>query len=122
MSGRKFYRTNIVAAKLGNNIIAPFQYTGFTDSSLFEFWFEHIFLPKLPDDSIIVLDNASFHRKNMLTKLVSRYNKQIIFLPPYSPDLNPIEKVWAKIKKFLRFYLHLFSSLNSALHHIFKVI
>ena len=61
--GRKFQCTNIVAAKLGKHIVAPMQYNGITDSTLFEFWFEQCLLLCIPEDAVIVLDNASFHRK-----------------------------------------------------------
>ncbi len=121
ISGRKFQRTNIVAAKLGNDIIAPLQYSGTTDSILFEFWFEKHLLPSLPDNSVIVMDNASFHRKERLRTLASSFNKKIIFLPPYSPDLNPIEKFWAALKTFLRFNLSSFPSLDLAISSFFLV-
>ena len=88
-------------AKLGNNIIAPFQYSCTTDSVLFEFCFEKLLLPVISENSVIVMDNAPFHRKLQLANLASSYNKKLIFLPPYSPDLNPIEKFWASLKKFL---------------------
>lgn len=121
VSGRKFKRTNIVAAKLGSNIVAPFQYSGTTDSNLFELWFKKKLLPSLPKNTVIVLDNATFHNKSHLFDLVSDTDKKIIFLPPYSPDLNPIEKIWASLKSFLRSFLFSFSSLDFALSSFFKV-
>ena len=72
----------------GNSIISPVQYSCNTDSSLFEFWFENHLLPSIPDNSVIVLDNASFHNKSRLSTLISHSNKKIVFLPPYSPDLG----------------------------------
>jgi transposase len=48
------------------------------------------------------MDNASFHRKSKLQKLADKYGMLLIFLPPYSPDLNPIEKLWANMKRALR--------------------
>ena len=68
ISGKKFQRTNIVAAKLGDKIIAPMQYSGTTDAPLFEYWFEQWLLPCLPEDTVIVMDNASFHKKEKLFK------------------------------------------------------
>ena len=105
----------------GNSIISPVQYSCNTDSSLFEFWFENHLLPSIPDNSVIVLDNASFHNKSRLSTLISHSNKKIVFLPPYSPDLNPIEKFWANLKSFLRFTLSSFASLDLALSSFFKV-
>ena len=112
---------DIVAAMCGNNIISPLQYSCNTDSTLFEFWFENYLLPSIPDNSVIVLDNASFHNKSCLSTLISFSNKKIIFLPPYSPDLNPIEKFWANLKSFLRSSLSSSSSLDLALSSFFKV-
>ena len=93
--GRKFQRTNIVAAKLGNEILAPMQSNGTTDAPLFEQWFEQWLLLCLPQDTIIVMDNASFDRKNELFKIAEKHHRTILFLPPYSPKLNPIENFWA---------------------------
>lgn len=119
--GRKFQRTNIVAAKLGTHIVAPMQYHGITDSTLFEFWFEQCLLPCLPEDIVIVMDNASFHRKKQLTEISKKYHRTLIFLPPYSPDLNPIEKFWARLKSIIRNYIHTFASLNDAVSFAFQV-
>ena len=91
ISGKKFKRTNIVAAKCCNEIIAPMIYDGTTDSVLFEYWFEKMLLKSIPRNSVIVLDNATFHRKKRLQKIAEEAGCEIIFLPPYSPDLNPIE-------------------------------
>ena len=115
VSGKKFKRTNIVAGKCGNRIIAPFQYSGSTDSILFEFWFEHIFLKELPEGFFIVMDNASFHRKTILLEKAAARGCHIIFLPPYSPDLNPIENFWAWLKGTLRGILPRFENLDAAL-------
>ena len=68
------------------------------------------------------MDNAPFHRKLQLANLASSYNKKLIFLPPYSPDLNPIEKFWASLKKFLRFNLSSFPSLDLAISYFFQAI
>ncbi|MDE7121285.1 MAG: transposase, partial [Oscillospiraceae bacterium] len=63
ISGNKFKRTNLVAAQLNQEIIAPMQYNRTTDASLFEHGFKQWLLPCLPEDAVIVMDNASFHRK-----------------------------------------------------------
>jgi len=102
ISGRKFKRTNIVAAKCGDQIVAPFLYDGTTDSVLFEFWFEEILLKAVPKGAVFLMDNASFHRKKRLRALAESAECTVLFLPPYSPDLNPIEKFWAWLKQKLR--------------------
>ena len=120
--GRKFGRTNIVAAQIGKNIVAPMQYTGTTDSILFEHWFEYCFLPCLPKGAVIVMDNASFHRENNLREISRKFGFQLIFLPPYSPELNPIEKFWSRLKKAISSYSHIFYSLDLSLSHAFQVV
>ena len=91
------------------------QYGTAMTGEFFEGWFEGILLPGLPKD------NASFHRKKQLYEIAGKNNITLIFLPPYSPELNPIEKVWANMKKFLRNSLHNFSSLDDAIYPFFKV-
>ena len=60
-------------------------------SQFFEAWFERHLIPELEQGAVIVLDNASFHRKKRLYEIAEQYKVKIIFLPPYSPELNPIE-------------------------------
>jgi transposase len=101
--------------------VAPIQYDGSTDSNLVEFWFENCLLKEIKRGKYIVVDNASFHRKARLTELAASRKCKVIFLPAYSPDLNPIEKRWACLKQKLRDILSRFDSLDSALQYIFQV-
>ena len=59
------------------------------NGDFFEIWFEEHLLPKVPQDAVIILDNASFHRKKRLFDIANKYNRTVIFLPPYSTELNP---------------------------------
>lgn len=115
VAGRKFQRSNLVSALLGNQMIAPFQYDCTTTAILFEKWFEAQLLPSLPDNTVIIMDNASFHCKERLFKLVESSTKRLIFLPPYSPELNPIEKSWANMKRWIRNNMRNYSSLDDAI-------
>ena len=119
ISGRKFKRTNIVAGISKDKWVAPLEYDGTTDSVLFEFRFENCLLRELPGGSVIVLDNATFHKKSVLPDLAKRYHCEVLFLPPYSPDLNPIEKKWAWLKKKLRETLPNCDSFHLALQNCF---
>ncbi|MCI8750315.1 MAG: hypothetical protein HFH66_02920 [Lachnospiraceae bacterium] len=93
------------------------QYSNTITGGFFEGWFEEILLPGLPKDAVIVMDNVSFHRKKQLYEIAGKNNITLIFLPSYSSELNPIEKVWANMKKFL----HNFPSLDDAIHSFFQV-
>ena len=120
ISGKKFQRTNLVAAQLNQEIIAPMQYNGTTDAPLFEHWFQQWLLPCLSEDTVIVMDNASFHRKKKLFEIVEESHKKLIFLPPYSPELNPIEHFWAKLKQWLKLHIKEFISLDDAISAFFS--
>ena len=99
VAGRKYARTNPVAAKVGDRLIAPMCYNRNTDSTVFEYWFEEQLTPLLRPGDVVIMDNASFHRKTKLYEIAGRHQIKILFLPPYSPELNPIEKTWANIKR-----------------------
>jgi transposase len=115
--GRKIYRTNLVAGLANGKIIAPKLYHKNTSYLLFEDWFKKELLPRIKKKSIIVLDNATFHRKKVLRMLAKKRKCHILFLPPYSPDFNPIEKKWSNTKEFLRNNINLFATLQDAIYH-----
>ena len=106
---------------MGKKIIAPLQYDGTMDSSLFEIWFETRLLPALPKNTTITMDNASFHRKSKLVLLAEKYGHRVIFLPPYSPELNDIEYFWSWLKSRLRKILPDFMDLDLAISDCFQV-
>jgi transposase len=121
ISGRKYERTSIVAGQCQNRIVAPLQYSGTMDSELFGFWFQTMLLPSIKADSVIVMDNACFHKKKILHEMANQVGCHILFLPPYSPDLNPIESFWAWLKSRLRNILPRFHSLDDAIMDCFNV-
>jgi len=115
ISGRKYKRTSIVADQSKNGINAPLQYSRTMDSTLFLFWFTTILLPCLVPGSFIVMDNARFHSKRLLLPVALSVRCEILFLPPYSSDLNKIEHFWAGLKNKLRKILPLHISLDDAI-------
>jgi transposase len=75
---------------------------GATDKEVFQAYVQHILLPTLKAGDIVVMDNLSSHKNNQVKTMIESAGAQLRFLPPYSPDLNPIEKMWSKIKAILR--------------------
>lgn len=88
---------------------------------LFNFWFEKVLLPASKVGSVFVMDNARFHKKRLLSEMAEKVGCYVLFLPPYSPDLNPIEKFWSWLKSKLRNILPFFDSLDDAISDCFKV-
>ncbi|MDR1066059.1 MAG: transposase [Clostridiales bacterium] len=122
ISGKKYRRLGIVAAKMGEKIMSPFQFNGTMDGRLFEFWFKNCLLRKCPSNSVIVMDNAAFHRKKRLISLAESSKHKIVFLPPYSPEYNPIENFLAWLKRKLRKDLSYFDSFDDCLRYCYNSI
>ena len=77
-------------------------YSGGTTKERFMDYLEKTLFPTLTENDIIIMDNMRTHHATAVTELAERLNIHILYLPPYSPDLNPIEKMWSKIKSILR--------------------
>jgi transposase len=108
-----------VAAQCGSEVIAPYIYDWSTNAQWFETWFEWYLCPRLKARSVIIMDNAKFHRKTALTKIAAFYGFKMLWLPPYSPDKNLIEPLWANMKKHIRSNNHSFASLQTAVMDYF---
>jgi len=103
ISGKRYIRTSIISSlNSQNKLIAPLFFNGMTDTNLVLWWVENMLLKELPQNSTIVWDNASFHKSQMLREMLENAGHTMIFLPPYSPDLNPIEHKWHELKQRLR--------------------
>jgi putative transposase len=123
VSGKHFARTSIVAAKCGDDIIAPFAFKGTMNGDLFESWLEYVYAPSLinPTNVVLLIDNASSHRKYNIFDIAEEYGFRVIFLPPYSPNLNrPVENFWANVKRRLRLHMHEFETFLDALCYAFQ--
>lgn len=112
---KKFERQSIVAAQCGKNILAPLGYHGTCDAKLFNFWLEKMLIPCLKPGQIVIMDNASIHKTTTIQSLIEGTNCKLLFLPLYSPDLNPIEHLWANIKRKLASILPNYPSVQDAL-------
>jgi transposase len=118
-SGRRFARTNVIAGLHGRKHVAVRCYNHSTTADFFEEWFEWELLSVVPEGSIIIMDNAAFHRKTKLHDIASRYGVAVLFLPPYSPEFNPIEKSWANLKHWLKDNILQFRSIDFAVEWYF---
>lgn len=104
-SGQRKKRINLLCG-LNSNFepMSPLLIEENCNSEMFETWFKELFIPNLQADAVIIMDNARFHRKAVLFEIIKLFNRAfntnlcIIFLPPYSPDYNPIEKFFGVIK------------------------
>ncbi|HET8685263.1 MAG TPA: IS630 family transposase [Methanosarcina sp.] len=120
--GRATEKLNIVAGLSGGTLVAPMMYKCSMDSDLFNFWLEHQLLPKIPKNSLIVMDNASFHTSEKTKELVVKFSCRLLFLPPYSPDLNPIEHFWAFMKAKIKKIADGIKSLSVCVETFFQTI
>lgn len=102
VAGSRRGRTSIVAAYDGEKLVAPFLFDGSCMSDVFNFWLEKLLLPTLPKDTVLIFDNASFHKSSETIELIEKAKCELLFLPTYSPDLNPIEHKWPQLKKIVR--------------------
>jgi transposase len=75
---------------------------GATDTEVFRTYVRYVLRPTLRPGDIVIMDNLSAHKSEFTLELIEQAGARVLFLPPYSPDLNPIEKMWSKVKQYLR--------------------
>lgn len=95
-------RYNITAALNLNLLFAPFIFEGYSNAAVYEIYIKQVLISALKPGMVLVIDNARFHKTKRIIELVESAGCRIIFLPPYSPDFNPIEHHWATIKNAIR--------------------
>ena len=101
-------------------IVAPLTFKGYCNTLLIEAWVEQILVPELKPGQVVIMDNASFHKSSRIRELIKQAKCKLLFLPPYSPDLNKIEKYWARLKQHLGKTIHQFGNLWDAVDDAFK--
>jgi transposase len=101
-SGKRRTRTSVIAALNGDEIKAPIRFTGTANTELFVYWIENILLPTLIAGQVVIMDNCSIHKSTKVKSLIDSVGCKLIYLPPYSPDLNPIENYWAVMKNQIK--------------------
>ena len=94
--------TTFVAGLRHHQLTAPLLVDGPMDGELFLAWVEQFLCPTLQPGDIVILDNLSSHKVHGVKQAITAVGATLLYLPPYSPDLNPIEKLFAKLKTLLR--------------------
>ena len=95
-------RTNAIGAMLGKFLLTVTLFASTINTDTFFNWIQKDLINKIPKNSVIVMDNASFHKHSKIKLILEQNGHRLEYLPPYSPDLNPIEKKWAQAKKLRR--------------------
>jgi transposase len=91
-------RVNVIGALLAGVVLTVGLTAANVDADVFNLWLERDLLPKLPPDAVLVMDNATFHKRADTRSMVRNAGHNLEYLPSYSPDLNPIEHTWAQAK------------------------
>jgi transposase len=94
--------TTLIAGVTVERAIAPMVLDGPMDAAAFEAYIEQLLIPELPSSAVVVMDNLAAHKSPNVARLLDAAGAQLRYLPPYSPDLNPIELMWSKVKAHLR--------------------
>ena len=96
--------TTILGALTVEGLVAVMTIEGGTDTAVFETYVRQFLLPRLRPGDTVVLDNLGAHKTPSVRALIESVGASVLFLPPYSPELNPIEECWSKVKSVLRSY------------------
>jgi len=115
--------TTLLGALRLDGTTACMAIEGATDTEVFREYIRQVLCPTLRPADIVVMDNLTPHKNEETLDLIEQAGAQVLFLPAYSPDLNPIEKMWSKIKQLLRSaeartHPYLFHALASALQKV----
>lgn len=94
--------TTFIGALTMRGFIAPFVLDGPINRDAFETYVEQVLIPELRPGDIVIMDNLSSHKGQRVRELIEAAGAELNYLPPYSPDFNPIEKAFAKLKALLR--------------------
>ena len=105
-SGHRRPRTSLLAARIDGRLEATMLFEGHCDAAFFNMWLARELCPLLDERCVVILDNVPFHKSARTREIVGDKGAKILFLPPYSPDLNDIEHDFATIKKLREYNEH----------------
>jgi transposase len=110
----------MIAGYRDGKLIAPFTIVEHCNHTVFEVWLETCLIPNLILGNLVVIDNATFHHGGRIAALIEAAGCKVVYLPPYSTDLNRIEKCWAwlkaRIRKLLRDSMNLHDAIDFVLN------
>lgn len=100
---RKGKRVSVIAVRdCNHDLLHSFYFKDSTNKDVFKTYLKKVLLPNLPYNSYLIMDNASFHKGKDIEELIAKSKVNLLYLPTYSPDLNPIEKKWSQLKSVYR--------------------
>lgn len=115
--------TTMISAIRTSGPFAAAVVNGATDSDVFRTYVEHVLVPELSAGDVVILDNLQPHKAAGVREMIESAGATLLYLPPYSPDYNPIENMWSKVKQHLRTaaartFQSLQEAVTSALHSV----
>jgi transposase len=94
--------TAVAAVRLFDGLTAPFTIDCPMDGEIFGVYVERVLVPTLRTGDVVVMDNLTAHKRPQIKRMIEDVGASVLYLPPYSPDFNPIEMIWSKVKGMLR--------------------
>lgn len=120
---RKYLKRITVISAYSNKtkkLIAPTYFEGNTNSQMFNLWLKEMLVPELKPNQTIIMDNAAFHKNKITEELIKSANCNLLYLPPYSPDFNPIESKWGHVKNKVKKIRDKFEDFNQCLEEVLR--
>jgi len=114
-TGKRFARTSLIAGLKEGKSVAPMEFKGYCNTDVVLCWVKEMLIPSLKPGDVVIWDNATFHKSAKIADALAQAHIGLLFLPPYSPELNPIEHFWAWLKSWIR-------ALNQPLLHISQAL
>ncbi len=100
--GGHWHTSTIIAAVRLSGAFAPAVFDGPTNREVFAAYVQQVLAKALLPGDVVIMDNLSSHKAAGIAEAVAAAGARVLYLPPYSPDFNPIENLWSKVKQFLR--------------------